>query len=1555
MTEIENELNLSLGDIIKVKSPYNDLNNKIFYIEYIDSKKITIVNDEKVVELNLLDGNIEDNKISEIIIVLKSTTRSYAKLNNLNVGTMIEIKFNNDYTLSGEITNLIEDMIEIDISESDKIYIDFEYKGISSDLNINYIEIISKNDEEDEEEEDLDPIMIEVNLDLKNKRFTVQEQKDDMINNFINDINYKSRSKHMINNIVNQVNRFFYLREKYSEMDDNDIPISIYINKNKPLVKSIYSNDKVSSWCIPLSNVIPKCDQLHSKRQCKNVKFDDIIIQDYEQQNIFYQNLNEIEEIKEIRKNYLKYLNETTKPFVNINSNDKLIVNKDITSLIQDDDKNVQLRFVSKIINNMTSNDDDKEVLFFEPEIMDIMCYITLPYPFINYAKMYTPSSLILERTLISKNSILLNNILKMGITMRNITNSNMSNERFFGDIIQHNKKIDDLDLYLNTIIPSTEFIVRNIILELKKSYNCITLYQIHKNLQCFNIDINLIDIICYNIIQNELNDNLNKFIKKYEENNEILKSNIKNEVKKRESIKLKNSFDYLIVNNDNDVNVKNQIDFFIKYLKLKYKDEIDRLNISEILERIRDDDIYNLYIKVLNLKNIFDGKINYNEITKQINKSDELEEIEEIDIDNILEETVNNYQENIIEYLQEIEGEFNTNRSNSLKKIEKDKMNIRNINNLLEDVEIVEVCSSPYYELRDKILDIKNKIEKNNSILKFIHQYCRKCSKNEKIEDANSVYWYFCRETNCKLLPTFYYDIAVSVIEHSLDSEYQKKVIETICKNRGTIERGKTIDVHTGFTILDSTFMASYQTETDSNEVEYEEEDGYVNYGGIELNEEEEDIIEEEKEVIDIEESEDYDFNFFVEEKMGKELKLKDFDEFDAESYSRSIIKKVSDILGIHLTDKYLLDISTKVVYIFNIYNKDMLFSLDNTKDNQKIMQYKIYLVLYSVGILFVNIQMMDLKDIYRNEGAINLDDLLRMKKGFPLYEETDYSGIELYSKRLKKISNIVKDKGFTECLQLEREKNEQTDFFLKNVVKFIKKNLLKSNRFNYEINQFKQNLIKEDDIRLEISKKYSNILPPLNKYPYIESNDDIEGLSDDIHRKIFKSFNKIEIIKNINILKSKNIYCSYGLMEKLNKSISNEVLLLKNYLDNTCCNKEGDEMFNIFDYLKDSYINKIVKTVNASEKILSDVSIIYNMGNVYNNIEISKYRLSDEKYNFLANSMDIINKEIDPNNDVISDIGTLYEKLKYLYESKKGKKLDFNIQDEVLYEELDEEDDKDDMDDKDVEVRRLFIKLVNDKDDNNEYEKTIYKYNNKYLEGIYEKMKLTKEEKRFFNPEFNNDNILKMKSHIKEYIYVALNEKISNKKIVNVNNQILKSWGLSKNDSIKLGKYIMAGNVYKDYDNEGYEEDTIDIMKEIVEYYKENKNFIDNLEEMTNVTNEMVMLYLKYFYLKMLNKLLNSNLDVNDEIKIKEYLKKCINFYLSTYNVVNINVKEVEKGVIMSKEDEKDVITDKFSKMSKQQIAVSYELRNNKLGEYGVGLQKGFHKYNKKFEDNN
>ena len=42
-------------------------------------------------------------------------------------------------------------------------------------------------------------------------------------------------------------------------------------------------------------------------------------------------------------------------------------------------------------------------------------------------------------------------------------------------------------------------------------------------------------------------------------------------------------------------------------------------------------------------------------------------------------------------------------------------------------------------------------------------------------------------------------------------------------------------------------------------------------------------------------------------------------------------------------------------------------------------------------------------------------------------------------------------------------------------------------------------------------------------------------------------------------------------------------------------------------------------------------------------------------------------------------------------------------------------------------------------------------------------------------------------------------------------------------------------------------------------------------------------------------------------------------------------------------------------FKKMSKQQIAVSYELRQNKLSQYGIGLQKGFQKYSKKFEDNN
>ena len=138
------DMYLQLGDIIQINSPSNnDLHERIFYIEYINNKKIKIINDETLDTyiLNINDdGNLSDESIQSISLLGRAETNSYAKQNNLLPDTWVDIHFGGDIPLiiTGKITNLEEDMIEVEIfnekidkSEDDTevqkeiIYIDF--------------------------------------------------------------------------------------------------------------------------------------------------------------------------------------------------------------------------------------------------------------------------------------------------------------------------------------------------------------------------------------------------------------------------------------------------------------------------------------------------------------------------------------------------------------------------------------------------------------------------------------------------------------------------------------------------------------------------------------------------------------------------------------------------------------------------------------------------------------------------------------------------------------------------------------------------------------------------------------------------------------------------------------------------------------------------------------------------------------------------------------------------------------------------------------------------------------------------------------------------------------------------------------------------------------------------------------------------------------------------------------------------------------------------------------------------------------------------------------
>ena len=141
-----NKLSYKLGDIIKIIAPTDPaIDGHVYLINYYDANKIRLdePNGDEIV-LTLTDGYLDNKAIDSIIIKSRATAEGYARQNNLLTGIWIDINFGGDLplTFTGQITNLVEDKIEITTHpEKDVIFIDFAYKGLPEDLQITNIKI----------------------------------------------------------------------------------------------------------------------------------------------------------------------------------------------------------------------------------------------------------------------------------------------------------------------------------------------------------------------------------------------------------------------------------------------------------------------------------------------------------------------------------------------------------------------------------------------------------------------------------------------------------------------------------------------------------------------------------------------------------------------------------------------------------------------------------------------------------------------------------------------------------------------------------------------------------------------------------------------------------------------------------------------------------------------------------------------------------------------------------------------------------------------------------------------------------------------------------------------------------------------------------------------------------------------------------------------------------------------------------------------------------------------------------------------------------------------
>ena len=319
----DSKLELQLGDVISIANPLNEvLNDQTFIIDYIDRSKTYLINTETFEKVRVPispDGIIGDGNITRIAILSRSDTPSYARQNGLLPGTWINIHFGGDYPIiiTGEITNLENDMIEIKTVDTDVIYINFDYKGLPEDLPIELIEIRGKPSKQQEviegekEEEELgnveqipelekekkfiDPEKIQINIPVKDikdqirefiikadqvqfgeevfgpitqyedvktkeQRYSIETQVSDLLDELLSTIPNAERTPKVLNNIHIMIERFKQLRENFSFFDQYGNIDGAIVKEStyKPLSNYFIKFKTNLYWILPIVKNIKK-------------------------------------------------------------------------------------------------------------------------------------------------------------------------------------------------------------------------------------------------------------------------------------------------------------------------------------------------------------------------------------------------------------------------------------------------------------------------------------------------------------------------------------------------------------------------------------------------------------------------------------------------------------------------------------------------------------------------------------------------------------------------------------------------------------------------------------------------------------------------------------------------------------------------------------------------------------------------------------------------------------------------------------------------------------------------------------------------------------------------------------------------------------------------------------------------------------------------------------------------------------------------------------------------------------------------------------------------
>jgi hypothetical protein len=338
------ELVLKLGDLIYIVDPSNEiLNDNTFIIEYIDPKKIKLVNIKTFEKTQLKIGDqgvIGEGTITEIKILSRNPEEGFARQNGLISGKWVNIYFGGEFptVITGEITNLEEDMIELRTNDNETLYINFGYQGIPENLPIETFELrpapaVSPNKIESEELEgeqneveegeelqeelqneiegqqnekeglkksdvrdkikrfliegdqlvfgDIIKIKEVVTIDKEKYRYSIETQTNDLLEEMLSTIPNVKRTPNVLNSIHIMITRFIQLRNQSSTFDGNrNITGSVKKSADvKPLAEYLSKFQNTLYWILLVAKNVKKVypeSEKSKKDEINDIEYVDI-------------------------------------------------------------------------------------------------------------------------------------------------------------------------------------------------------------------------------------------------------------------------------------------------------------------------------------------------------------------------------------------------------------------------------------------------------------------------------------------------------------------------------------------------------------------------------------------------------------------------------------------------------------------------------------------------------------------------------------------------------------------------------------------------------------------------------------------------------------------------------------------------------------------------------------------------------------------------------------------------------------------------------------------------------------------------------------------------------------------------------------------------------------------------------------------------------------------------------------------------------------------------------------------------------------------------------